>query len=65
MKYAIALCYNIFYKVSLFHKFIDGVMYMELSEVLKRVRVELAYLKEILSREHHVELTSVKCWENG
>lgn len=47
------------------HKFFGGVIYMELSEVVKKVRIELGLFQEGLALEPHVGFTSVNRWENG
>ncbi|MBS3947862.1 MAG: helix-turn-helix transcriptional regulator [Dethiobacter sp.] len=38
---------------------------MELSEVIKKVRLELSLSQEGLARELHVGFTSVNRWENN
>ncbi|WHX32041.1 helix-turn-helix transcriptional regulator [Brevibacillus agri] len=38
---------------------------MELSEVVKKARIELGLSQEGLARELHVGFTSVNRWENG
>jgi len=38
---------------------------MELSEVIKKVRLELCLSQEGLARELHVGFTAVNRWENG
>jgi putative transcriptional regulator len=38
---------------------------MKLSEVVKKVRIELVLSQEGLARELHVGFTSVNRWENG
>ena len=38
---------------------------MELSEVIKNVRLELCLSQEGLARELHVGFTAVNRWENG
>ena len=38
---------------------------MELSEVIKKARIELALSQEGLARELHVGFTSVNRWENS
>lgn len=38
---------------------------MELSEVIKKVRLELGLSQEGLARELHVGFTAVNRWENG
>ena len=38
---------------------------MELSEVIKKVRLELNLSQEGLARELHVGFTAVNRWENG
>ena len=43
----------------------DEVMLMELSEIIKTVRLELDLSQEGLARELHVGFTSVNRWENN
>lgn len=38
---------------------------MDLSEIIKKVRLELGMSQEGLARELHVGFTSVNRWENG
>ena len=38
---------------------------MELSEIIKTIRLELGLSQEGLARELHVGFTSVNRWENG
>jgi len=38
---------------------------MELSEVIRKIRLELRLSQEALARELHVGFTAVNRWENG
>jgi putative transcriptional regulator len=51
--------------MSISYLYQDEVMLMELSEIIKSVRLELGLSQEGLARELHVGFTSVNRWENN